>query len=127
MLHPQIAQNPPNFRAGFERPVITYEYPLNERIRTLLRLEHLFDMVMHFIMIFSAFIIPARRDQRLRNATVIVVRSALFAGLAWYSPRAALGYVVAYLIMMTILRFMDALQHDYGGIPVLFEEVKQAF
>jgi len=29
--------------------VITYEYPLNERIRTLLRLEHLFDMVTHFV------------------------------------------------------------------------------
>lgn len=29
--------------------MITYEYPLNERIRTLLRLEHLFDKVMHFI------------------------------------------------------------------------------
>ncbi len=29
--------------------MITYEYPLNERIRTLLRLEHLYDMVMHFI------------------------------------------------------------------------------
>ena len=29
--------------------MITYEYPLNERIRTLLRLEHLFDTVGHFI------------------------------------------------------------------------------
>ena len=28
--------------------VITYEYPLNERIRTLLRLEDLFDKVQHF-------------------------------------------------------------------------------
>ena len=29
--------------------MITYEYPLNERIRTLLRLEDLFDRVAHFI------------------------------------------------------------------------------
>jgi cell division protein ZapD len=29
--------------------VITYEYPLNERIRTLLRLEDLFDKTAHFI------------------------------------------------------------------------------
>jgi len=29
--------------------VITYEYPLNERIRTLLRLEDLFEKVMHFV------------------------------------------------------------------------------
>ena len=31
------------------RPVITYEYPLNERIRTLLRLEDLFERSRHFI------------------------------------------------------------------------------
>ena len=29
--------------------MITYEYPLNERIRTLLRLEDLFERVAHFI------------------------------------------------------------------------------
>ncbi|HQA11139.1 MAG: cell division protein ZapD [Zoogloea sp.] len=29
--------------------MITYEYPLNERIRTLLRLEDLFEKVMHFV------------------------------------------------------------------------------
>ena len=29
--------------------VITYEYPLNERIRTLLRLEGLFDKIAHFV------------------------------------------------------------------------------
>lgn len=29
--------------------MITYEYPLNERIRTLLRLEDLFDRTLHFI------------------------------------------------------------------------------
>jgi cell division protein ZapD len=29
--------------------VITYEYPLNERIRTLLRLEDLYDRVQHFL------------------------------------------------------------------------------
>ena len=29
--------------------MITYEYPLNERIRTLLRLEQLFEKVTHFV------------------------------------------------------------------------------
>jgi cell division protein ZapD len=32
-----------------DRRVITYEYPLNERIRTLLRLEDLFERTLHFI------------------------------------------------------------------------------
>ena len=44
----QITQNPPTFgQPGAD--VITYEYPLNERIRTLLRLEDLFERSRHFI------------------------------------------------------------------------------
>lgn len=35
--------------------MITYEYPLNERVRTLLRLEDLFDRVMFFISKDSAY------------------------------------------------------------------------
>jgi cell division protein ZapD len=45
----QITQNPPNFFGRTIRPVITYEYPLNERIRTLLRLEDLFERSRHFM------------------------------------------------------------------------------
>ena len=48
MLASQIAQNPPSFFTNARR-VITYEYPLNERIRTLLRLEDLFERSRHFI------------------------------------------------------------------------------
>ena len=36
-------------------PVIVYEYPLNERVRTLLRLEDLFDRVLFFIGKESAY------------------------------------------------------------------------
>lgn len=36
-------------------PVITYEYPLSERIRTLLRLEDLFDKVLHFLRADGAY------------------------------------------------------------------------
>jgi len=71
------------------------------------------DIIMHGIMVFSAFIIPQRRQQRLRNAAVIALRGGLFAVLAWLSPTAALLYVLAYLLMMTVLRFMDGVQHDY--------------
>jgi fatty acid desaturase len=46
----------------------------------------------------------------------------LFAAVAWWWPRVAVGYVIAYLMMMHVLRFMDMLQHDYGNNPSLFEE-----
>ena len=35
--------------AAARGPVITYEYPLNERVRTLLRLEDLYDRVLFFL------------------------------------------------------------------------------
>jgi cell division protein ZapD len=38
----------PEFSPTARRGVITYEYPLNERIRTLLRLEDLFDKIRPF-------------------------------------------------------------------------------
>ena len=79
------------------------------------------DLIMHFIMVFTSFIIPERRDQRRRNLAVIVVRGSIFAALLVYYPRVALLYAIAYLIMMTILRFMDSLQHDYPYSLTLFE------
>ena len=79
------------------------------------------DLIMHFILAFGAFIIPERRDQRLRNAVIITIRGGLFVMLAIYQPRAAILYVIAYLIMMTVLRFMDSLQHDYGYDLTLYE------
>jgi len=42
--------------------VITYEYPLNERIRTLLRLENLFERANHFV---------AEEDSRAHHAALI--------------------------------------------------------
>jgi cell division protein ZapD len=43
-------QGPGPFRAGAgTNQVITYEYPLNERVRTLLRLEDLYERVHHFV------------------------------------------------------------------------------
>ena len=79
------------------------------------------DIIMHIIMMFTSFIIPERRDQRVRNVTVIVIRFGVFLTVAFFFPKAALLYVVAYLIMMHVLRFMDALQHDYPYNATLFE------
>ena len=79
------------------------------------------DLIMHFIMMFTSFIIPQRRDQRARNIAVIVIRGSVFLGVAFFCPRAAVLYVIAYLLMMHVLRFMDALQHDYPYNATLFE------
>lgn len=79
------------------------------------------DLLMHSVMVFTSFAIPQRRDQRRRNVIVILIRGGLFALVALYDLKAALLYILAYMLMMTVLRFMDSVQHDYGYRTVLFE------
>lgn len=79
------------------------------------------DLVMHFIMVFSSFIIPQRKNQRRRNLSVILIRGSIFVSLIVIFPKVALLYSVAYLFMITVLRFMDSLQHDYPYSLTLFD------
>jgi fatty acid desaturase len=79
------------------------------------------DLIMHFIMVFTSFIIPQRRKQRARNVAVIAIRGGLFLALLVWYPKAALLYAIAYMLMMTILRFMDTIQHDYPYSATLFD------
>jgi acyl-lipid omega-6 desaturase (Delta-12 desaturase) len=79
------------------------------------------EFLMHALGMCSAFIIPQRREQRARQASIIAVRIALFTTILVIWPLAALGYVLAYTIMLHVLRFMDAPQHDYGAYPSLFD------
>ena len=82
------------------------------------------DLVMHSVMVLTSFVIPQRRKQRARNVTVILIRGGVFAALIVFVPKVAFFYVVAYLIMMHILRFMDSVQHDYPYNTTLFDYEK---
>jgi fatty acid desaturase len=99
-------------------------HPLVYRVTVFLEFFYIpaHDLIMHLILVFGAFIIPERRDQRRRNLAVIALRGTLFALLAWFSPLAALLYCLAYMLMITVLRFMDSLQHDYPYHLNLFTE-----
>ena len=81
------------------------------------------DLIMHFIMVFTSFIIPQRRGQRARNVAVILIRGGIFVALLVFYPKVALLYAVAYMLMMHVMRFMDALQHDYPYNATLFDYV----
>lgn len=82
------------------------------------------DLVMHVVMVLTSFIIPQRRNQRARNVTVILIRGGVFTALVVFAPKVAFYYVVAYLIMMHVLRFMDSVQHDYPYNTTLFNYEK---
>jgi fatty acid desaturase len=110
----------------FEYEEFFEKYPLALKITQALEWFYIpaQDLTMHFIMAFTSFIIPQRRNQRMRNLRVIFVRGAAFLMLLVFFPRVAVLYAVAYLLMMHVLRFMDALQHDYGYDATLFEYVQ---
>ena len=82
------------------------------------------DLIMHSVMVLTSFVIPMRRKQRVRNVLVILIRGGLFTLLVIFAPRVALLYVVAYLLMMHVLRFMDSVQHDYPYNTTLFDYEK---
>lgn len=99
------------------------EHPL--ALRTTRALEWLYipahELIMHFIMACTSFVIPQRRNQRLRHVIVLLIRGGIFIALIVFYPKVALLYVVAYLMMLTVLRFMDSLQHDYGYNLTLYD------
>ena len=82
------------------------------------------EFIMHFIMTFSSFIIPERRNQRFRNIAVIAIRFSIFGFLIVFFPKVALFYTFSYILLMTVLRFMDSIQHDYPYNLTLFSNEK---
>jgi len=100
------------------------QHPLVYRLTRLLEWFYIpaHELIMHFMMTFTSFVIPQRRDQRLRNVVVILVRGGLFITLAILFPKVALLYMVAYMLMIHVLRLMDSTHHDYGPNQTLFEE-----
>jgi len=112
--------------AWFDYERFFEEHPLILKVTKFLEWFYIpaHDLLMHFIMVFTSFIIPQRRDQRFRNVTVIALRGTIFVLLLIWFPKVAILYAAAYLMMMHVLRFMDALQHDYSFHATLFEYVK---
>lgn len=108
----------------FDYEAFFRKHPIVYRVTRFLEFFYIpaHDLIMHSIMIFCSFIIPERRDQRIRNVSVILVRGCVFVVLALFYPKVALLYALAYMMMMTVLRFMDAIQHDYGYHLNLFTD-----
>lgn len=71
------------------------------------------ELMLHAMMVVVPFRWQSRKADRLRVVVVTAIRGGLFAVLAWFAPSAAVLYMVAYLLFLTALRFMDAFQHNY--------------
>ncbi|MGA2777103.1 MAG: fatty acid desaturase [Steroidobacteraceae bacterium] len=103
--------------------VVTFDYraALNGCPRWLRRvviaLEWAYVPAVELLM--RGFVIAApfaseNRGSRARLVRVLAIRIAAFGALGFVSPRALLGYALAYWLFIMVLRFMDAFQHTYA-------------
>lgn len=98
-------------------------HPLMMKLMQLLEWFYIpaVEIVMHLLVLLVPFILPSRRHRRGRVVTVLAIRLTLFTALVSYVPQVAFFYPLAYLLFMTVMRFMDAHQHTYE----LFETLEQ--
>ncbi|HEY2678078.1 MAG TPA: fatty acid desaturase [Steroidobacteraceae bacterium] len=64
-------------------------------------------------MIVAAPFSRGSTTERARILWIVAARGAFFTALALISIKAAVLYALAYLLFLTVLRFMDAFQHTY--------------
>ena len=87
------------------------------QLRVVQALEWLYvpvvEIVMHAALMIAPFIREEKKNQRRRTAMVIGVRFSLLVLLFLYSAAAYACYLLAFVLFLTVLRFMDALQHNY--------------
>jgi len=87
------------------------------------------EILMHALVIILPFVKTNRKHLRSRIIIVLILRFAFFAYLASISMKVLVFYPVAYMIFLTVMRFMDAHQHTYDLHETLDQkrgdEVKQ--
>jgi fatty acid desaturase len=107
--------------SAFNLPAFINSLPSPLR-HLILVLEWLYFPVISLLLQWRAITAPfsnyQRRDERLRVTLILAVRGLLFSLLGLVSLKSLALYFVAYISMITVLRFMDAFQHTYGVFPV---------
>jgi fatty acid desaturase len=82
------------------------------------------DIMMHALVLILPFTMESRKHLRSHVLKVFFIRASLFGALIWYAPVVAICYPIAWTLMVTVLRFMDAFQHTYEIDDTLETPVK---
>lgn len=89
--------------------------------KIILSLEYVYFPVMGFWSrwhsAFSPFWNSEKSDEKNRVVCVLLIRAAIFSLLGILSLKALILYFIAYIGMITVLRWADAFQHTYEGFP----------
>ena len=76
---------------------------------------------MHGLVLVLPFVKESRKELRSRIIIVLILRIAFFAAMASISLKVLVLYPIAYMLFLTVMRFMDVHQHTYD----LYETLDQ--
>jgi len=79
------------------------------------------EIMMHGLVIVLPFVKENRKALRSRIIIVLIMRTVFFVVLASISLKVLILYPVAYMLFLTVMRFMDVHQHTYD----LYETLDQ--
>lgn len=71
------------------------------------------DILMHAVLMMAPFTRIGTSSLKKRLLGVLLTRVALLVALAMWSVKAVALYALAYMLMLMVLRFFDAYQHNY--------------
>ena len=120
-----------HFRHHVDRAdVVAFDYRTRlTKYPKMVRLLHFFEwfyipaleIMMHFLVLVLPFTMENRRHKKKLVLVVLLIRTAIFSIIFIIEPVAVLFYAVAYMLFLTMMRFMDIHQHTYE----IFETLDQ--
>lgn len=104
--------------------IFTFDIPdAIEKLPTLVRwvifaLESCYFPIVAFWSRWQSIVINWQKPKQIKRITIIfTIRLITFILLGMIAPKALLLYFLAYVGMITVLRFIDAFQHTYESFP----------
>lgn len=105
---------------GFDYRRRLTNYPILTKLIVALEWAYIpaVELLLHALVILLPFTVGYYKPNRKRVVFTLLIRALLFAALGLVSTRALLLYPIAYMLFLTVLRFMDANQHTYELVEI---------
>ena len=71
------------------------------------------EILMHLQVVWRPFFVATQRPHRPRATAMLALRLGLLCALAWWSPKAAVLYFLAYGLLLHVTNFFDAFHHTF--------------
>ena len=76
------------------------------------------NLLFRWMIALAPFLSKNRRDERGRNAGLLILRGSLFLLWAIYSPKAVILYFLSYVVFLNVIQFSECFQHTYSAFHI---------